>query len=325
MCFAKEHGVIMLCLPPHTTHESQPLDCGVFGPLKTQWSHVCHIYFQKHPGKVITWFQFSTLFSEAWGKAVSLCNIIAGFCTCGVFPFSPEAIKIPAAEEDTDKGKGGTGSSSGQASPQLNTAQNEPPPVNPSNLVSTNSHLTSCNFSDSANVTTASLSRAEGTSHVTVTEGDKRFTHEQLERFQRAYDEGCDVYINPTYVQWLELYHPESLPADRYSLIPAAEESHQMSVAEHFHSVTPEVPLAFANRANAPQSTLDGAVINTASADGTNATQTEATSHDQSNSLMSKYLVLPLSSTPAPKALPRARLLTSAECLSQLEEKERQK
>ena len=98
-----------------------------------------------------------------------------------------------------------------------------------------------------------------------------------------------------------------------------------MSVAEHFHSVTPEVPLAFANRANAPQSTLDGAVINTASADGTNATQTEATSHDQSNSSMSKYLVLPSSSTAAPKALPRARLLTSAECLSQLEEKERQK
>ena len=206
--------------------------------------HVCHIYFQKHPGKVITQFQFSTLFSEAWGKAVSPCNIIAGFRTCGVFPFSPEAIKIPAAEEDTNKGKGGTGSSSGQASPQLNTARNEPPPVNPSNLVSTTSHLTSCNFSDSANVTTASLSRAEGTSHVTVTEGDKRFTHEQLEWFQRAYDEGCDVYINLTYVQWLELYHPESLPADRYSLIPAAEESHQM--------LNTFIP--FANRANAPHS-----------------------------------------------------------------------
>lgn len=33
---AKEHGVIVLCLPPHTTHEAQPLDCGVFGPLKSQ-------------------------------------------------------------------------------------------------------------------------------------------------------------------------------------------------------------------------------------------------------------------------------------------------
>ena len=31
---AKKEGVIILCLPPNTTHESQPLDCGVFGPLK---------------------------------------------------------------------------------------------------------------------------------------------------------------------------------------------------------------------------------------------------------------------------------------------------
>ena len=34
--FAMEHDIIMLCLPPHTTHESQPLDVGVFAPLKTQ-------------------------------------------------------------------------------------------------------------------------------------------------------------------------------------------------------------------------------------------------------------------------------------------------
>ena len=40
--FAMERGCIMLCLPPHTTHESQPLDVGVFAPLKTQWRQVCH-------------------------------------------------------------------------------------------------------------------------------------------------------------------------------------------------------------------------------------------------------------------------------------------
>ena len=73
--FAKEHGVIMLCLPPHTTHESQPLDCGVFGRLKAQGSHVCHIYFQKHPGKVITRFQFSTLFS-GWGRLYLLVTLL---------------------------------------------------------------------------------------------------------------------------------------------------------------------------------------------------------------------------------------------------------
>ena len=30
----KLNGVIMMCLPPHTTHESQPLVASVFKPLK---------------------------------------------------------------------------------------------------------------------------------------------------------------------------------------------------------------------------------------------------------------------------------------------------
>ena len=101
--FAKEHGVIMLCLPPHTTHEAQPLDCGVFGPLKSYWSNVCHIFFQKNPGNVITRFQFSALFSEAWARALCPSNIIAGFRTCGVFPFNSDAIKVPEVEEVPDK------------------------------------------------------------------------------------------------------------------------------------------------------------------------------------------------------------------------------
>ena len=33
---AKEHDVIILCLPPHTTHSTRPHDCGVFSPLKSQ-------------------------------------------------------------------------------------------------------------------------------------------------------------------------------------------------------------------------------------------------------------------------------------------------
>ena len=32
--FAKQNGIIMFCLPPHTTHVSQPLDTCVFRPLK---------------------------------------------------------------------------------------------------------------------------------------------------------------------------------------------------------------------------------------------------------------------------------------------------
>ena len=32
--YAREFGVIMFCLPPHTTHKSQPLDVSVFKSLK---------------------------------------------------------------------------------------------------------------------------------------------------------------------------------------------------------------------------------------------------------------------------------------------------
>ena len=34
--YARQQKVLMLCLPPHTTHKFQPLDCTVFSPFKTQ-------------------------------------------------------------------------------------------------------------------------------------------------------------------------------------------------------------------------------------------------------------------------------------------------
>ena len=102
--FAKCQGIIMLCLPPHTTHESQPLDCGVFKPLKSKWTDVCHRYFQKNPGKIITKFNFNMLFSQAWLKSLIPSNIIAGFKTCGVYPYNNAAIAVPDDSDDDDVG-----------------------------------------------------------------------------------------------------------------------------------------------------------------------------------------------------------------------------
>ena len=52
--YAREHDIILFCLPPHTSHESQPLDVSVFRPLKNNWQDVCHDYMQSNPGKVVT-------------------------------------------------------------------------------------------------------------------------------------------------------------------------------------------------------------------------------------------------------------------------------
>ena len=47
IAFAEEKGVIIFTLPPNTTHLTQPLDKGVFGPFKLHWQRVCHDYLDQ--------------------------------------------------------------------------------------------------------------------------------------------------------------------------------------------------------------------------------------------------------------------------------------
>ena len=94
----------MLCLPPRTTHEAQPLDCDVLGPLKSHWSNVCHAYLQQNPGKII---KFS---SQAWGVAVSPANITAGFRTCGVYPSAISVTVPPSTSSNVMPHEGESGS-----------------------------------------------------------------------------------------------------------------------------------------------------------------------------------------------------------------------
>ena len=90
--FAKMNDIIIFCIPPHTTHECQPLDCSIFRSLKTHWQESCHSFYQRNPGKVITKLNFCTVFKPAWHSAANPSNIIGGFRKTGVFPFNHLAI-----------------------------------------------------------------------------------------------------------------------------------------------------------------------------------------------------------------------------------------
>ena len=91
--------------PPPTQHmRHNPLDCGVFRPLKSHWSNVCHLYIilAAKPRESITRFQFSALFSQAWSAAVTPANIAAGFRTCGIYPFNATAINVSHGMPSSD-------------------------------------------------------------------------------------------------------------------------------------------------------------------------------------------------------------------------------
>ena len=50
---------------------------------------------QDNPGRVVTKYQFSALFSQAWYKAIKPENITSEFQKAGICPFNPEAIASP--------------------------------------------------------------------------------------------------------------------------------------------------------------------------------------------------------------------------------------
>ncbi len=94
---AAEEGVILFALPPNTTHLSQPLDKGVFGPFKVHWRQVCHDYRVSQPGRVVNIYSFNSLLSKAWMKSMTAVNIINGFKTTGIYPLNQDAVikKLP--------------------------------------------------------------------------------------------------------------------------------------------------------------------------------------------------------------------------------------
>ena len=95
---AAQEKIIIFALPPNTTHITQPLDKGCFGPLKLAWRKVCHQYMTSNPGKVVNRFCFSELFAEAWMKSMTLTNITAGFRVTGVYPVNRNAFVLPEEE-----------------------------------------------------------------------------------------------------------------------------------------------------------------------------------------------------------------------------------
>lgn len=83
---AAKEKVILFTLPPNTTHLTQPLDKGCFGPLKSVWRKTCHDFMAENPGKVVSRYSFCSVFATAWLQAMTMKNIIAGFRVTGIFP-----------------------------------------------------------------------------------------------------------------------------------------------------------------------------------------------------------------------------------------------
>ena len=88
---AKAKGIESLCTPPHCSDVIQPLDRGVFKPLKTAFAKLQKACIRE--GKISNApRQFIENITTAWLTAVTAPNIITAFATCGLCPYNPHVF-----------------------------------------------------------------------------------------------------------------------------------------------------------------------------------------------------------------------------------------
>lgn len=85
----KNNGIILLTLPPHTSHKLQPLDVSVYGPFKTYFNQESDSFMVNNPGKTINLKNIPTLAGRAHQRAFTPLNITKGFEHTGICPYNP--------------------------------------------------------------------------------------------------------------------------------------------------------------------------------------------------------------------------------------------
>lgn len=159
---------------------TQPLDKGCFGPLKSAWKEVCHDYLTKNPGKVVTRYEFSTLFGKAWTRSMNIANVIAGFRTTGIFTFNRNALSVSESET--------------------------PSKFNPKSL---------CEGTKLKFIPVYSPARKSIPSSTSLLD----FT-EEVALFAKRYEEGYDLTHDNRYNQWVQLKNDEGAIKDSVSQEP---------------------------------------------------------------------------------------------------------
>jgi hypothetical protein len=89
--YCKAHNIITLCLPPHSSHLTQPLDVGCFSVLKRAYGRQIETFIKAHINH-ISKVEFFQAFKAAYKQSMTAQNAQAGFRGAGLVPFDPQAV-----------------------------------------------------------------------------------------------------------------------------------------------------------------------------------------------------------------------------------------
>ena len=355
---AMEQEVIILTLPPHSSQDTQPLDTGMFGPLKHYWSRECHEWMAKNPYKLMSKVHFNTVFSKAWAKAALPSNAIAGFKKAGIHPLNEEAIPVYSQSSSTSNNSSAsnynnsitdsstssssipnnvvtsdisTRSTSNSNNSTINNATSNDVPT--SRVSYTNNHSSTvnnplspystgsnCDTTDDHLVTTEEFYSEETCNDTNNNDNNKRsrFTAEEIQLFERRFEEGYNVYIDQRYINWMNSTHPNCLPANLRKPI-----THSFSCAQYDASQQASEQQSSSKHIT---TTMDPITPPTKDKSQTEITTYKSDIVPIEGNKIQKYLTMPkVPEKPKSKHQTGARIVTSHEFIAELQEKEKKK
>ncbi|ESO99433.1 hypothetical protein LOTGIDRAFT_158518 [Lottia gigantea] len=87
--YARKQSVIILSLPPRTTHRLQPLDRVFYKPLMTYYNQEMDHWLRTKKKTSVSVYAVCRIIDKAYIWAASLSTAINGFKCCGIWTFNP--------------------------------------------------------------------------------------------------------------------------------------------------------------------------------------------------------------------------------------------
>ena len=129
---AKKHSIEIAKLPSHATHLLQPLDLGIFKPLKESYDSSAHKFFLQHR-RYINKKDFPPLLAEAW-KSFKPTTAKNSFKKAGIVPFDKSVISqssldpsVPYTADDIETTEGNSGNGTLDEDPDPSDTHNSDP------------------------------------------------------------------------------------------------------------------------------------------------------------------------------------------------------
>lgn len=86
--FCRDNGIVVVSLPPHTSHRLQPLDVTFFSSLKAVYNQECDQYMKSNHFEKISITNIAELFANAYNRVTTTGKGVKGFQITGICPLN---------------------------------------------------------------------------------------------------------------------------------------------------------------------------------------------------------------------------------------------